>query len=192
MIVLIDNGHGVETPGKRSPDGLLREYRYCREVASDVVGKLRAKGVGARLLVPEVNDVSLSLRVRRANSYCDRYGEGNVLLLSIHNNAAGNGSRWMTASGWEAWTSPGGTASDRLAACLYDAAERCLPPGTPMRGKPGKEAPFTILTRTACTAVLTENLFQDNPADVAYLLSPQGRSAIARLHTEAILAFLSS
>lgn len=192
MIVLIDNGHGVETPGKRSPDGRLREYRYCRGVASDVVGKLRAKGVGARLLVPEDNDVSLSLRVRRANSYCDRYGVGNVLLLSIHNNAAGNGSRWMTASGWEAWTSPGGTASDHLAACLYDAAERCLPPCTPMRGKPGKEAPFTILTRTACTAVLTENLFQDNPADVAYLLSPEGRAAIALLHTEAILAFLSS
>lgn len=192
MIVLIDNGHGVETPGKRSPDGSLREYRYCREIAADVVRQLRIHGVDARLLVPEDDDVRLSVRARRANSFCDRYGTQNVLLVSIHNNAAGNGSRWMSARGWEAWTSPGETRSDRLATCLYDAAERLLPSGTPMRGRPGKEASFAILTRTLCPAVLTENLFQDNPSDVAYLLSPVGRAAIARLHSEGILAFLSS
>ena len=33
MIVLIDNGHGIDTPGKRSPDGKLREYKYCRQIA---------------------------------------------------------------------------------------------------------------------------------------------------------------
>ena len=33
MKVLIDNGHGAETPGKRSPDGRLREYAYTREIA---------------------------------------------------------------------------------------------------------------------------------------------------------------
>lgn len=26
MKILIDNGHGENTPGKRSPDGKLREY----------------------------------------------------------------------------------------------------------------------------------------------------------------------
>jgi N-acetylmuramoyl-L-alanine amidase len=26
MKILIDNGHGIDTPGKRSPDGVLREY----------------------------------------------------------------------------------------------------------------------------------------------------------------------
>lgn len=192
MIVLIDNGHGVETPGKRSPDGSLREFRYCRDIAADVVRQLRIYGVDARLLVPEDEDVKLQIRAGRANSFCDRYGKQNVLLVSIHNNAAGNSSRWMSARGWEAWTSPGETPSDRLAACLYDAAERLLPSGTLMRGRPGKEAPFAILTRTVCPAVLTENLFQDNAADVAYLLSTEGRAAIGRLHTEGILAFLSS
>lgn len=33
MKVLLDNGHGAETPGKRSPDGRLREYAYTREIA---------------------------------------------------------------------------------------------------------------------------------------------------------------
>ena len=30
-LIMLDNGHGVETPGKRSPDGRLREYSYTRD-----------------------------------------------------------------------------------------------------------------------------------------------------------------
>ena len=37
MKVLIDNGHGENTPGKRSPDGRLREWAYSREIADMVV-----------------------------------------------------------------------------------------------------------------------------------------------------------
>jgi len=33
MKILIDNGHGSNTPGKCSPDGRLREYSYTREIA---------------------------------------------------------------------------------------------------------------------------------------------------------------
>lgn len=39
--VLGDNGYGVETPGKRSPDGRLREYKYAREIAASVVDRLK-------------------------------------------------------------------------------------------------------------------------------------------------------
>ena len=37
MKILIDNGHGENTPGKRSPDGSLREYAYTREIADTLV-----------------------------------------------------------------------------------------------------------------------------------------------------------
>lgn len=36
MIILLDAGHEKLTPGKRSPDGRLREYKYCREIANEV------------------------------------------------------------------------------------------------------------------------------------------------------------
>lgn len=49
--VLVDNGHGVETPGKRSPDGRLREYKYAREIASSVVSRLKERGYDAALIV---------------------------------------------------------------------------------------------------------------------------------------------
>ena len=57
MIVLIDNGHGDNTPGKRSPDGILREYKYTREIAAEVQRQLQERGYQAQLLVPEVNDI---------------------------------------------------------------------------------------------------------------------------------------
>ena len=57
--VLVDNGHGVETPGKRSPDGRLREYKYAREIAASVVDRLKELGYDAGLIVEEDRDVSL-------------------------------------------------------------------------------------------------------------------------------------
>lgn len=44
MKILIDNGHGENTPGKRSPDGTFREYAYTREIADEVVRELAKRG----------------------------------------------------------------------------------------------------------------------------------------------------
>ena len=53
MIVLIDNGHGSNTPGKCSPDKSLREYRWAREIAARVEEVLKTKGIDARRIVTE-------------------------------------------------------------------------------------------------------------------------------------------
>lgn len=194
MKVLIDNGHGEETPGKRSPDGKFREYKYCREIALSVVSRLKTDGYDAELLVPEKRDVPLGERIRRANDWCNRLGAKNVCLVSIHNNASGNGSEWMKGQGWEAWTSVGYTSGDRLAECLYSAARKHLPGGTKIRtdrsdGDDDKERNFTILLRSRCAACLTENLFQDNRDDVNFLLSEKGREAIINIHVDGIKNF---
>lgn len=67
MKVLIDNGHGENTPGKRSPDGRLMEWAYSREIADMVVVGLRKLGIDAERIVKEDTDVPLSERCRRAN-----------------------------------------------------------------------------------------------------------------------------
>lgn len=213
-MILIDNGHGENTPGKRSPDGRLREYLYTREIAEEVVADLRRRGYEAERIVRENIDVALATRVRRVNDVCKELGSANVLLVSIHVDAAGDGSGWMQAGGWSAYTTPGRTKSDRLAECLYDAASKHLEgyakiqaagkeqglyslKQTPIRtdltdGDRDKEANFFILKNTLCAAVLTENLFQDNRSDVEFLLSPAGRRAIVSLHVEGIVNYLSS
>lgn len=196
MKILIDNGHGENTAGKRSPDGRLREYRYCREIAAEVVRQLKSQGYDAEQIVTENADISLGERCNRVNAWCDRLGAKNVCLVSIHNNAAGSGAAWMNARGWEAWTSKGQTQGDKLADCLYDAAQKYLPAGTKIRtdmtdGDRDKESNFTILYRSKCPACLTENLFQDNREDVDFLLSERGRAAIVRLHVEGIKAYVA-
>lgn len=195
MKILIDNGHGISTKGKRSPDGRLLEYKYCRQTAKGVVKELKAQGYDAELLVPEDADIRLRERCNRANAWCSKLGSKNVCLVSIHLNAAGDGSKWMTGRGWEAWTSKGQTQGDKLADCLYNAAESCLPKGTKIRtdmtdGDKDKESDFTILHGTKCAACLTENLFQDNKEDVQFLESNEGKAAIIKLHVDGIKEYI--
>ena len=127
MKILIDAGHGIDTPGKRSPDGSFLEYLWNRQIADLVIARLVSKGVDAYLVVTETNDISLRTRAMRVNRICDQVGTQNVLLVSIHSNAAGNGSAWMNAKGWSCYTTPGKTGSDEFAECFYDAFSRAFP-----------------------------------------------------------------
>ena len=107
MKILIDNGHGIQTKGKRSPDGQLLEYAYTRELARRIVSILQSRGYDSELLVPEPEDIPLKERVRRVNAHCTALGKTNVILISIHVNAAGDGSQWMKATGWSCYTCKG-------------------------------------------------------------------------------------
>ena len=193
--ILIDNGHGVNTPGKRSPDGRFREYAWAREIARAIVADCKDLGYDAELLVPEEYDVCLSARCYRANCWCERLGKRNVLLVSIHVNAAGKGDRWYNATGWSAYTCKGQTRSDILADCLYKQAGLWLP-GHRLRmdysdGDPDIESDFAILKKTACPAVLTENGFQDCEESLQFLESNEGKEAIIGLHVDGILDFIN-
>ena len=195
MKILIDNGHGSNTTGKRSPDGRFLEYKYTREIATAVVQHLQYRGYDAQLLTPEEYDVSLRARVERVNTWCRQLGRRNVCLVSIHTNAAGNGKQWMSARGWSCYSSKGQTAGDRLATCLYKAAELYLPGHRVRRdltdGDPDLEENFTLLHDTLCAAALSENLYHDNAADVAFLESYTGQQAIISLHVQGIINYVS-
>ena len=202
MKILIDNGHGLNTPGKRSPDGTFLEATYNREIAKRIVAELQNKGYDAELLVPEEEDISLNERVRRVNAACSASsscpaptGHPNVILISIHVNAAGNGSKWMNATGWSCYTSKGQTQSDKLADCLYQAAIKNFP-GKRIRtdysdNDPDWEENFYILRHTLCPAVLAENFFMDG-LDLEFLQSKAGKQAIVDTHVEGIINYLSS
>lgn len=196
MKILIDNGHGRETAGKRSPDGRLLEWSYTREIASRVNDELQRRGHYSSLLVPEDEDIPLSERCRRVNRVCSELGRRNVCLVSIHVNAAGRGDKWMNASGWCCYTSRGQTLSDDLATRLCEAAKVWLPRHRLRTdysdGDPDFEAGFYILNHTMCPAVLTENLFQDSKADCDFLLSAEGKEAIKQLHVEGIISYIRS
>ena len=191
MKVLIDNGHGENTPGKRSPDGRLREWLYAREIADMVVCGLHKRGIDAERIVKEDTDVPLSERCRRANNIYKETGK-KAILVSIHCNAAGLGASWMNARGWSVFVSNNASAnSKKLADSLAKAAgEKGINIRKPMPGKLYWEQNLSMCRDTNCPAVLTENFFQDNKEDVDYLLSREGKDAVARIHIEGIIKYL--
>lgn len=192
--VLIDNGHGENTPGKCSPDKRLREFAYCREIAQRLSRGLTMRGIDAILLVPENTDIALKERVRRANAWAKKLGKQQVVLVSIHNNAAGADGEWHNATGFSVFISNNASAKSKLLARIFtdNATEmglignRCVPPEKYW-------VQSLAMTRdTICPAVLTENLFQDNENDVNFLLSEEGKRAIVALHVNSILKYINS
>lgn len=192
-IVLLDNGHGKETAGKRSPvwsDGSqLFEWEFNRDIVRRITEKLEADGIPYRVLVPEETDISLTERARRANEIA-KENNGKAYVLSIHANAGGG-------TGWEVYTSPGQTPSDAIATVFFEEAGReFVPDGWRMRsdysdGDPDKEANFAILTKTTCPAILTENFFMDTEKDCRFIMSEDGRERIANMHVAAIKRVLT-
>ena len=195
MKIFIDNGHGLMTAGKRSPDGQFREAFYNREIAKRVVADLVDRGYDAELLVPEDDDIALAERVSRVNVYYKALGKQNVILVSIHVNAAGDGSKWLNATGWSVYTCKGQTESDKLAECLCESAIKNFP-GRRIRtemsdGDMDWEKDFYILRKSWCPAVLTENFFMDSRSDLEYLQSRAGEQAVVDTHVEGITDYMS-
>lgn len=196
MKIILDNGHGKETPGKRSPiwsDGSqLFEWKSNREIAKRVFDALIADGVDVVLLVPEDEDVPLSERARRVNEIAARYGKKNTLLVSIHSNASASGK----GTGWEIHTYLGKSKSDEVAEIFWQKANKIFGGTWRIRGDRSDgdgdwDSNFYILRKTICPAVLTENFFMDNEKDCRFLMSDEGKNQIAELHIESIKQYIN-
>jgi len=197
MHIILDNGHGLDTPGKRSPDGTLIEAIYTRQLVKDLAPELEKLGHTVHILIPEPEDIPLNVRVKRINAVCRAVGVKNTILISIHLNAAGDGTKWMNATGWSCYTCKGQTESDRLADCLYKAAEQNLKnqvirTDCTRDGDPDWEEDFYILRHSLCPAVLTENFFMDSQSDLEYLQSRAGKQAIIDTHIAGIVEYILS
>ena len=98
----------------------------------------------------------------------------------------------MKAKGWSVFVSNNASGnSKKLADCLAQAAE-CIPVSVrkPMPGQLYWQQNLAICRDSNCPAILTENFFQDNKDDVEYLLSREGKDAVARIHIEGVAKYL--
>lgn len=204
MIVVLGTAHLVSTPGKRSPDERLREYKYSREICRELKKRLLDSGVECYIDYEDDDMSGLNSSqelVKRVsivnNAYCSKYGKNNVMYVSIHVNAAGGDGKWKNATGFAIYTSLGKTESDNIATHIWNEAERILKPlGKTLRkdssdGDPDYEENFYVLSKTSCPAVLTENFFQDCKSDVDWLLSDEGKKTVVEYHLRGILKYLN-
>ena len=190
-IICLDNGHGMDTPGKCSPDQKLKEYQYAREIVKRLEAKLKENGYKVYIVTPEQEDISLKERCKRINKiYKDN--RNKAISISIHCNAAGSDGKWHSASGWSVFISQNASQnSKKLAKNLYDEALLLNLKGN--RSVPKEHfwvQNLAMCRDTNCPAVLTENLFQDNKEDVSFLLSEKGKQAIVDVHYNGIVKYL--
>ena len=189
----LDNGHGSQTPGKRSPvfdDGetQLFEYEFNRDIVRRIIEALDKEGIQYFNVVPEVDiDNFLEGRVDRANN---KKSDIPKIYLSIHANAAPAPSirQWGPDSvhGIETWFYHGSKKGQKLAAVF----QQKLIDKTSWRSRGLKSQPkgqFFVLRKTKMTAVLTENGFYNNKAQALDLMKEEVRQKIADAHVEAIL-----
>ena len=207
FVILLDNGHAKSTPGKRGPlfsDGTrFFEWEFNRDVVARIAKGLDELKIKYHVLVPEIEeDIALSERAKRANEYCKKYGTKNCFFISVHSNAFGDGQKWETPGGWSVYTTVGVTKSDEYGKVMYEVAKEMLEPyGFKCRDgkghKDGNEGPdyeenFTVIYKTWCPAILTENLFFTNEKESAFLMTDEGRQVIADIHIEAIKRIVDS
>jgi len=194
ILWLLDAGHGKNTPGKRSPkfqDGTqLMEYEFNRDVVDRIAHKCDCLNIAYHILVPEIVDISLSERVRRANKFHVPDGYTKA-LVSVHGNAAGDGVNWHSANGFEVFTTPGVTQSDRIATEVFNQMKKQFPNWKYRMdmsdGDPDKEENFYIIKNTVCPAILTENGFYTNEAEAKKMMTDDFRDMIAQAHVEAFM-----
>ena len=166
MKFAIDAGHGNNTPGKRSPDGSLREFHFNNPVALEVTRILRNE-YGQTVYNPyDVTgkiDTPLNTRIQRANAAkVDAF-------ISIHANAAGSG--WNTGEGIETFIYNQGTqaGSMRLAANVQNHLIR----DTGLKNRGVKRGNYAVLRETNAPAILIEAGFMTNLKEAALLKSDQ-------------------
>ena len=212
-VIILGTAHLATSPGKCSPDKSLRECYYSREIINRIKPELERKGyivfIDYAALQPnpqmkgstwkQEQSRELQWRANFVNSVCNKYGTAQCIYVSVHVNGIGTDGKWHDARGWCVFTSPGRTKADDLATEIWKVADATFPKEHKYAIRadwsdkdPDYEAALFVLTKTKCPAVLTENFFQDNKEDVAYLLSEEGKAAIVKVHVDGIVNYINS
>lgn len=171
MKVALDAGHSLNTPGKRTPDG-MHEWSFNSVVASYIANELKGYIDVETLRTDDITgavDVSLSERADKANKW------GADAYISIHANALGTGG-WNTASGIETFTYP--TAA-RQSFVLAKLVQEELIKATKRSDRGIKTANFAVLRSTNMPAILVECGFMTNKEEAALLKSDSYRKTCA-------------
>lgn len=177
MKICIDAGHGIETAGKRSPNGSYLEYEFNRDVAARIKAHLERCGLQTVLTCTGERDVPLSDRCAISNR------AGCELFLSIHTNASGND--WSDVTGWSAHIIARGGKAEQLAEQIRAVAIPLL--GCRDRGVNVNN--YQVLRDTKCPAVLIEHGFHTSRVEVEKLKTPQYRAKCAEADARGICAF---
>lgn len=176
----LDAGHCINTPGKRTPDG-IREWSLNSAVCNYIEEYL--KGYADVLRTDDRsgnNDVSLVSRKTKAINNCD-------VLISIHHNASSG--NWNSATGIETYVHSNYTTpkANKLAESLAEKMSNY----TGLRNRGVKNAKFAVIATSKIPAVLCEGGFMDGEKDSWYIRTEEGQRAYARAVADSIKEYFN-
>ena len=178
--IALDAGHGLNTVGKQTPDG-IKEWTLNDKVRDKVVELLSEYDVEIIHTDNDEGTVDESLS-SRVNKYVSA---GVAAFVSIHHNAFTGD--WNGATGVEVYTDKNPTAKDtKLATLIYNK----MVAYTGLKGRGIKKAAFTVINQNTVPAVLCEGGFMDGTNDYKVITSDAGQTAYAKAVAEGLIEFL--
>jgi N-acetylmuramoyl-L-alanine amidase len=167
-LVILDDGHGDLTLGKRTPifpDGtFMHENDFNSDVVMMIYDNLKeVPEIDVSFTAEEKYDVSLDKRIIRANQawkdHQEKFGIENskCILISVHANAYGDGKTFNTAKGVSTFCCSSPTEERELAETIH----KHLKGGTTQIDRGVQEICFAIL-KGNMTSCLVECAFMTN------------------------------
>ena len=183
-LVILDAGHGLDTPGKRTPlfnDGFfMKENEFNRDVVRKIDLILeKYENIDVIFTTTEKRDISLDERVRRANDIYDRYKHlyDKTVLISVHANAMTGTWDNKGANGTAAFYYPTNMVDKAFAEIIQKSLIAQTKLNSHRGGVVGEN--FQIIRDVKMTASLCECAFMDNLAEAELLRTVEFRQACA-------------
>ena len=182
ILIALDDGHSPGTPGKRTPaipelnNRVIRENEFNKAVKLKMDILLRRCGFRTILVAKGDNDVSLPLRVKRANdAKADAY-------VAIHYNALDGKFDGNDPEGLSIHIDTGSDRGRKLA----ESVLKYLKSGTEQKNRGIVESNFYVLKHTSMVAILTENGFMDNKREALLMIDEAFQDEVASEHVMGI------
>ena len=177
--IVIDCGHGIHTPGKRTPDG-VHEWSFNSKVGESAIKHLKRNHFDVLRTDDPTGerDVPLIERTNKANAW------KADLFISCHHNA--NTGQWGNWTGTETYTYVGNwKEAEKLAACVHKEVLKAY--GLKDRGL--KKADFHVLRESHMSAILIEGGYMDSNIDIHKLKDDKVLEAAGEAIAKGVCAF---
>lgn len=178
----LDAGHGYNTAGKRTPDG-IREWTLNNAVCVQIQ-KILSEYEGIEIVrlddTTGKTDVSLVSRTNKVKRILPH------LVISIHHNALSG--KWGSATGVEVFAHPKAPAIDKsLSKQIVDK----LAANTGLKNRGAKTSDLHMVREIpgSIPAVLCEGGFMDNKADHNVITSANGQYQYAKAVADVVISY---
>lgn len=180
MKIMLDAGHGLNTIGKETPDG-MKEFEFNAAVAEYAKGIL--SNFLCEILFAHDPTGKIDIPLSKRTDYANRAGAD--VFVSIHANAFGPGG-WNNVQGIETFVH---TKKPQIALNLANLVQKKLLEATGRSSRGVKAADFHVLRENTMTAILAECGFMTNQEEAALLKSDEYRRKCAKAIAESLIEF---